>query len=189
MQFRDTPLAGALLVELTPHSDARGFFARTWCAREFAGRGLPGQLVQSSLSHNRRRGTVRGMHLQLPPSQEAKLITCVQGAILDVIVDLRPQSPTFLRHFAVQLDAATCTSLFVPPLMAHGFQTLVDDSRVQYQMSDYHAPQLACGWRWNDPAFAIRWPLTDAVVILPRDATYADFDEAAWRQRLAGAGA
>ena len=140
------------------YEDSRGYFARTWCAREFADHGLPDQLVQASLSYNRRRGTVRGMHLQRPPSREAKLVSCVQGAIVDVIVDLRPGSPTFLRHVAVELSAASRDALFIPPMMAHGFQTLADDTCVQYQMTDYYAPELGCGWRWDDPAFPANFP-------------------------------
>ena len=169
MRFRETSLAGAVLVQIEPHEDSRGYFARTWCAREFADHGLPDQLVQASLSYNRRRGTVRGMHLQRPPSREAKLVSCVQGAIVDVIVDLRPGSPTFLRHVAVELSAASRDALFIPPMMAHGFQTLADDTCVQYQMTDYYAPELGCGWRWDDPAFGIRWPIAEPV-LAPKDA-------------------
>jgi len=185
MRFTPTPLAGATIVEIEPSTDHRGYFARTWCAREFAAHGLDSRLVQSSLSRNLQRGTVRGMHLQLPPSQEAKLVRCTRGAICDVIVDLRPDSATYLQSFAIELTETNHSALYIPPLMAHGFQTLADATDVSYQMTDFHAPELACGWRWNDPAFAIRWPITSGVTILPRDAEYADFDDAVFRSRLA----
>src|SRR5579871_3476458 len=124
MRFRHSPLKGAVVVEIEPHVDARGMFARTWCSREFAAAGLSDQLVQASISRNRARGTVRGMHLQLPPSAEAKLVRCVRGRIFDAIVDLRPQSPSYLQHFGIELSAADANALYIPPLVAHGFQTL-----------------------------------------------------------------
>lgn len=184
MRFHPTPLAGAFLVSIDPHADMRGFFARTWCSREFASQGLLPQLVQTSISHNARRGTVRGMHLQFPPSREGKLVSCLRGALYDVIIDLRPQSPTFLRHFAIELTADTHDALYIPPLLAHGFQTLVDWTEVLYQMTDYYVSELTFGARWNDPAFAIRWPIGDDVVILPRDDNYPDFDREAYESRL-----
>jgi dTDP-4-dehydrorhamnose 3,5-epimerase len=187
MRFVPTGLAGAMVVGIEPLSDARGFFARTWCAREFSAQGLPAQFVQASISRNTRRGTVRGLHLQLPPSQEGKLVSCIAGAIHDVIVDLRPESPTFLRHFGVELSADTHQALYIPPLLAHGFQTLADHTEVLYLMTDYFTSELACGVRWNDPAFAIKWPMTSASAILPRDADYPDFDATAWRRRIAAA--
>jgi dTDP-4-dehydrorhamnose 3,5-epimerase len=190
VRFTATALAGAVLVDIEPHSDERGFFARTFCAREFAAAGLPAQFVQMSVSHNTRRGTLRGLHLQQPPSQEGKLVSCRSGAILDVVVDLRPGSPTFLGHFAVELTAASQRALYIPPLLAHGFQTLADDTEVLYLMSDFFDPGLACGLRWNDPALAIRWPIAPPTVIVARDAAYPDFDVAAWRARIgAGRGA
>jgi dTDP-4-dehydrorhamnose 3,5-epimerase len=184
MRFRPTPLPGALLVEIEPIADQRGFFARTWCAREFESQGLSGAMVQASISRNERRGTVRGMHLQLPPSREAKLVRCTRGAIHDVIVDLRPDSASYLKHFGVELSARTHQALYVPPQMAHGFQTLEDDTEVLYQMSDFHVADLGCGWRWNDPAFGIRWPIAEPVTILSRDAEYPDFDDHEYRLRL-----
>jgi len=184
MKFHPTPLPGAMLVDIEPMADQRGFFARTWCSREFEAQGLSGALVQVSISRNTRKGTVRGMHLQLPPSREAKLVRCTRGAIHDVIIDMRPESSGYLEHFGVDLSASTHQALYVPPQMAHGFQTLEDDTDVLYQMSDFHAPELGCGWRWNDPTFGIRWPLRDDVTILPRDARYADFDEADFRERV-----
>jgi dTDP-4-dehydrorhamnose 3,5-epimerase len=184
VRFSETPLEGASLVEIEPHEDLRGFFTRTWCAREFAQPGLPSQLVQASLSLNLRRGTVRGMHLQLPPSREGKLVSCIRGRIYDVIVDLRPQSPTYLQHFGVELSAATHAALYIPPTVLHGFQTLDDDTEVFYQMTDFHAEQLAFGGRWNDPAFRIRWPIERDIVILPRDAAYPDFDRESYERHV-----
>lgn len=186
MRFHPTPIAGAFLVGIDPQSDERGLFARTWCSREFSSRGLPDAIVQTSISHNVRRGTVRGMHLQLPPSQEAKLVSCVRGRIYDVIVDLRPDSPSYLRHFGAELAAETHDALFIPTLVAHGFQTLDDGTEVLYQMTDYFAPELGFGFRWNDPAFEIRWPM-DEIVILTRDRGYPDFDARSFERHLQAA--
>jgi dTDP-4-dehydrorhamnose 3,5-epimerase len=174
MIFRPTSIAGVWIVEPEPHADERGFFARTWCAREFAERGLADCFVQGSMSHNPRRGTLRGLHYQAEPHAEAKLIRCTRGGIYDVALDLRPQSPTFRRHVAVVLDAANRLALYVPEGCAHGFQTLEDDTEVLYQMSAFHAPEAARGVRWDDPAFAIPWPPADRV-IAERDRTYPDF--------------
>lgn len=187
MRFRETPLPGAFIVEIEAHTDLRGFFARTWCTREFAAHGLRDAVVQVSISRNERRGTVRGMHLQLPPSREAKLVRCTRGAIYDVIIDLRPESPTFLRQFGVELTATDCNALYVPELFAHGFQTLTADSDVLYQMSDFHSPELGFGIRWNEPAFAIDWPIRDGITILARDREYPDFDVGEFRRRLQSA--
>ena len=183
MRFRPTPIAGAFIVSIEPRSDERGFFARTWCAREFAAHGLPDVIVQSSISRSLRRGTVRGMHLQLPPSREGKLVSCARGVIYDVIVDLRPDSPSYLHHFGIELDSEPHEALFVPPLVAHGFQTLVDGTEVLYQMTDYFAPELGFGFRWNDPTFKVRWPLGESV-ILARDQDYPDFDARTYERRL-----
>lgn len=184
MKFKPTPLEGAFVIEVEPHEDLRGLFARTWCAREFAEHGLETQMVQTSFSRNTQRGTVRGMHLQLPPSREAKLVRCTRGRIYDVIVDLRPQSPTFLQHFGVELSAESANALYIPTLFAHGFQTLVDACDVSYQMSDFYAPQLGFGLRWNDPALGIAWPIDGEVAMLARDREYPDFDPAAYRQAV-----
>lgn len=188
MRFHETGIAGAVMVSIEPHADARGYFARTWCAREFAAHGLPARFVQASLSRNTRRGTLRGLHLQLPPSEEGKLVSCITGAIHDVVVDLRPGSPTFLRHFGVELSAERHDALYIPPGLAHGFQTLADGTEVLYQMTDYFAPELAFGVRWSDPAFAIAWPIATPTAILERDAGYDDFDVSAYRRRLESGG-
>jgi len=185
MHFEPLPLPGALRVRLERHDDERGFFARTACLREFRAHGLPQQWVQSSISWNRRRGTVRGLHFQWPPSQEAKLVRCVRGAIFDVLLDLRPGTESFLRHHALELDDERRDAVYVPAGVAHGFQTLRDDVEVLYQMSDYYVPELAAGVRWNDPALAIAWPLTSDLTIATRDAGYADFERAAFVAELA----
>jgi dTDP-4-dehydrorhamnose 3,5-epimerase len=174
MILRETSVAGAFIVEPEPHADERGFFARTWCAGEFAARGLAARFVQASVSYNRHRGTLRGLHYQVAPHAEAKLVRCTRGAIFDVAVDLRPDSATYRRHTAVVLDADNRLALYVPEGCAHGFQTLADDTEVLYQMSAAHAPQAARGVRWNDPAFAIPWPPADRI-IAERDRRYADF--------------
>jgi dTDP-4-dehydrorhamnose 3,5-epimerase len=184
MRFRETTLPGAFVVQIERQGDDRGFFARTWCTREFAVHGLPENLVQTSMSRSERRGTVRGMHLQLPPSTETKLVRCTRGAIYDVIVDLRPDSATFLKHFAIELVDRAYDALLIPPMMLHGFQTLEPETEVLYSMTDFYAPELGFGARWNDPAFGIKWPITNGVSILPRDAEYPDFDAAAYRARL-----
>ncbi len=174
MIFAPTALPGAVIVELEPHSDERGFFARSWCAREFAAAGLPADLVQCNVSWNARRHTLRGMHWQAAPHQEAKVVRCTRGAILDVVVDLRPGSSTYLKHVAVRLDEENRRALLVPSGAAHGFLTLADGSEVFYQMSAFHRPEAARGARWDDPAFAIPWPAPPSV-ISERDRSYPDY--------------
>lgn len=174
MRFSPTPIPGAVVVEPEPRADERGFFARTFCVEEFRAHNLNPRLVQCSVSFNRRRGTLRGMHWQAAPREEAKLVRCSHGAIFDVIVDLRPDSPSFRRWFSVELSAANRLMLHVPEGVAHGFLTLADDTEVFYQMSEHYAPECARGARWNDPAFGIVWPDGDKI-IHPRDAAYPDF--------------
>jgi dTDP-4-dehydrorhamnose 3,5-epimerase len=172
--FTPVPLDGAWLVDLERHEDDRGFFARTWCRREFEDRGLDATLVQCSLSHNRRRGTLRGMHWQEAPHQEVKLVRCVRGAVWDVIIDLRPGSPGYTRHYGVELTASSGRALYVPAGFAHGFVTLEDETEVFYQMSEFYAPGSARGVRWDDPAFGISWPVEEPSMN-ERDAGYPDF--------------
>lgn len=174
MIFVATPLPGAFVVEPEYHEDHRGFFARTWCAREFAAHGLSTRLAQCSVSFTKRRGTLRGLHYQAAPYAEAKLVRCTAGGVHDVIVDLRPTSPTYRRHLAVTLTAGNRKALFVPQGFAHGFQTLADETEVFYQISAFHSPDHARGIRWDDPAFAIAWPLDDPIVN-DRDRAYPDF--------------
>ena len=159
MRFTETKLAGAFIVEPEPREDSRGFFARTFCAREFAEKGLSSVFVQCSVSMTRERGAVRGLHYQIAPATEAKLVRCVAGALLDVIVDLRPESKTFLQHVGVELTARNQRALYVPEMFAHGFQTLESDTEVFYQISAFFAPDLARGLRFDDPKLAIKWPL------------------------------
>lgn len=185
MNFVATPLAGAYVVEVQRHVDERGFFARTWCREEFARHGIPVEMVQASVSYNLRAGTLRGMHFAWPPAHEGKLVRCARGAIHDVIIDLRPDSPTFTQHFAIQLDAEQRRALYVPPGFAHGFQTLADNTEVLYMMTDFYRAELAAGVRYDDPAFGIRWPRPVAV-IAERDCTYPDFDRAAHAGRFLG---
>jgi dTDP-4-dehydrorhamnose 3,5-epimerase len=171
MIFTESPLPGAYLVDMHRLPDERGFFARSYCADEFAARGLGPELRQCSISYNARKGTLRGMHYQDAPHGEHKLVRCTSGAIFDVIVDIRPASSTHCRWFGAELTADNRRSLFIPPGFAHGFVTLTDDTEVYYMISVVHAPDFSRGLRWDDPAFAIDWPLPPTV-ISGRDAAY-----------------
>jgi dTDP-4-dehydrorhamnose 3,5-epimerase len=159
MNFTETKLAGAYIVEPEPREDTRGFFARTFCAREFGEKGLNGVFVQCSVSMTRERGAVRGLHYQVAPATEAKLVRCVVGALYDVIVDLRPESKTYLQHVGVELTARNRRALYVPEMFAHGFQTLESETEVFYQISAFFTPDLARGMRFDDPKLGIKWPL------------------------------
>jgi dTDP-4-dehydrorhamnose 3,5-epimerase len=174
MRFTETALAGAFVIEFECHRDERGYFARSWCQREFAQHGLDTALVQCNVSHNTRAGTLRGMHFQVAPHAEVKLVRCTRGALFDVIVDLRPASPTFKQHVGYELTEANGTALYVPKGFAHGYLTLHDETDVLYQVTEFFAPDAAGGVRWNDPAFGIAWP-AEVRVISARDATYPDF--------------
>jgi dTDP-4-dehydrorhamnose 3,5-epimerase len=165
-----TPLAGVWELAPEPREDERGFFARTW---EAAALGAP-LMAEASLSYNRRRGTLRGLHFQRAPHAEAKVVECTRGAIYDVVLDLRPASPTFKAWHAVELSAANRRGVYIPAGLAHGFLTLEDDTEVRYMISEPYAPAAAAGVRWNDPAFGIRWPF-EPVVLAARDASYEDF--------------
>jgi dTDP-4-dehydrorhamnose 3,5-epimerase len=175
VKFTATDLPGAFLIDLEPIADERGFFARSWCGDEFAAHGLDAALAQCNISFNRRKGTLRGMHFQAAPYGEAKLVRCTMGAIHDVIIDLRPESSTFLRHLAVELTVENRRALFVPEGFAHGFQTLIDDSEVFYQMSRSFVAEAASGVRWDDPAFQITWPEAERT-ISERDRQWPDFN-------------
>lgn len=174
MKFAETPLAGAYIIDIEPIADERGFFARSWGRDEFAAHGLNSDLVQCNISCNTKKGTLRGMHYQAAPHGEAKLVRCTAGAIYDVIVDLRQDSPTYTAHVAVTLTAENRRALFIPEGFAHGFQALADNSEVFYQMSSLYVAEAARGVRWNDPAFAIEWP-EDERIISTRDRQWADF--------------
>lgn len=174
MRFEETPLRGAFVVHQERMADDRGFFARTWSREEFGAHGLATDIVHCNTSFNRRRGTLRGMHWQEPPFAEAKLVRCTAGAIHDVVVDLRTDSPTYGQWFGATLTAAEGTMLYCPERFAHGFVTLTDDVEIAYQMSQVYSPDHARGARWDDPFFGIEWPLQPEV-LSERDATYADF--------------
>ncbi len=173
MIFTQTKLPGAFLIEAVPVEDERGFFARTWCQQEFQAHGINPRLVQCNISYNTKQGTLRGMHYQVPPFAEAKLVRCTKGSVYDVIVDLRPTSPSFKQWLAVELSADNHRAMYVPEGCAHGFQTLEDDTEVFYQMSEFYAADCGRGVRWNDPAFAIRWPMVVAAISL-KDMQYSD---------------
>lgn len=177
MIFRETDLKGAFVIDLEPHQDERGFFARSYCHDEFASRGLNARLAQCSISFNGKRGTLRGMHYQARPHEEAKLVRCTKGSLFDVIIDLRRESPSFKRHFAIELSASNRRQLYVPEGFAHGFQTLEDDTEVFYQISTPYHPDLGRGVRWDDPAFQIGWPDVATRIISERDRNYASFEE------------
>jgi dTDP-4-dehydrorhamnose 3,5-epimerase len=176
MIFRATPLPGAFQIELEPHTDERGGFARTFCEYEFAAHGLATRFRQANLSWNDRAGTLRGLHWQAAPHGEAKLVRCTAGAVWDVIVDLRRDSPSCLRWYATELDARRRNALYVPPGFAHGFLTLADASEVSYWMSESHAPDAARGLRWDDPRLAIAWPARPRVMS-ERDRALPAFEE------------
>jgi dTDP-4-dehydrorhamnose 3,5-epimerase len=159
MIFTETPLRGAFIVDLEPRGDQRGFFARGFCQREFEARGLNPLVAQGNISFNYRKGTVRGLHFQVPPAAESKFVRCTRGAILDVIVDLRPESPTYLQHAAVELTADNRRGLYVPERFAHGYQVLDDDTETTYQVGAFYTPAAEGGIRYSDPRLAIEWPL------------------------------
>jgi dTDP-4-dehydrorhamnose 3,5-epimerase len=174
MIFSQTDLKGAFIIEPERREDNRGFFARVWCENEFGDHGLTTRMVQGNVSWNHTRGTLRGMHYQLPPHGEAKLVRCTRGAIYDVIIDLRPESPTFKRHIGVHLSADNYRMLYVPQQFAHGFITLEDNTEVTYQVSEFYTPQAERGIRYDDPAFGIQWPMAPQV-ISQKDAAWPDF--------------
>ena len=164
MVFTETKLPGAFIIEINPLEDERGFFARTWCQREFAARGLKTEVRQCNISFNKKKGTLRGMHYQAKPHEEAKLVMCIRGAIYDVIIDLRPDSPTGKQWLAVELTAQNRRMLYIPEGFAHGFQTLEDHTEVFYYMFEFYYPESARGVRWDDPAFAIEWPNPNYII-------------------------
>jgi dTDP-4-dehydrorhamnose 3,5-epimerase len=173
MKFQELELAGLHVIDPEKISDERGFLARTFCAREFEARGLHTSFVQCSVSLSQRRGTLRGLHLQIARREEAKLIRCTRGSLYDVLVDLRASSDSYGRWTAIVLSASNPRLLYIPPGLAHGFQTLEDDTEVFYQMSAFHAPDCEYGVRWNDPSLQIEWPL-EPTVISPKDQSFSD---------------
>ena len=174
MKFTETKLVGAFVIDIEPIEDERGFFARSWCQKEFSDHGIDPALVQCNISYNKNKGTLRGMHYQSFPYQEGKIVRCTHGGIYDVIIDLRENSPSFCQWHAVELTAMNRRMLYVPENFAHGFLTLTDNAEVFYQMTHFYSPGAASGVRWDDPAFDINWPATD-IVISERDRSYPDF--------------
>ena len=175
MIFKETLLKGAFIIELEKLEDDRGFFARSFCKREFEAHGLDSQFVQCNISFNKKKGTLRGMHCQAAPYEEAKLIRCSMGAIFDVIIDIRSNSNTYKKWVSVELTDENRKMIYVPKGFAHGFLTLVDNTEVFYQMSEFYCPDHVRGFRWDDPAFGIEWP-SDVQVISDRDRCYPDFN-------------
>jgi len=174
MIFTETQLNGAYVIEIKKLEDARGFFSRVWCKNEFEAHGLIPDIVQINTSLSKKKGTLRGMHYQVEPNQESKIIRCTKGSIYDVIIDLRPKSPTYKKWLGIELTAENYKMLYVPEDFAHGFQTLEDDTEVVYQVSQFYSPQSEQGVRYNDPAFGIRWPI-DVQVITDKDKNWADY--------------
>lgn len=173
--FKETKLKGAFVIEPEKFEDQRGFFARSFSQKEFSAHGLRAQFVEAGISFNLRKHTVRGMHFQAPPHAQAKLVRCTRGAIYDVMIDLRRDSPTYKEWFAQELTSRNRLMLYIPEGFAHGYQTLEDESEIFYQLSDGYAPSSERGVRWNDPVFGINWPVTEGVIMNERDRTYPDF--------------
>lgn len=174
MIFKELDLKGAYVIELEEFKDERGFFARAWCQNEFNEHGLNSSVVQANLSYNAKKATLRGMHYQVAPHEESKLVRCIRGAIFDAIIDLRPQSPTYKDWVGVELSSENRKMLYVPEGFGHGFQTLVDQTEVFYQVTEFYTPGAERGARYNDPAFKITWPL-EVDVISEKDAHWRDF--------------
>lgn len=175
MNFLQTPLMGAFVIEPECVADHRGFFARTYCREKFAERGLNPNIAQCNISYNKTSGTLRGMHYQKAPYEEVKLVRCTNGAIYDVIIDLRPESQSFRKWFGVILSAQNRRALYIPEGFAHGFVTLVDEVEVLYQMSEFYHAESASGVRWDDPVFSIHWPVQPSV-ISEKDMSYPDYN-------------
>lgn len=186
MKFIETGLAGSYIVEPEAFEDDRGTFQRVWCEREFSEMGLSGRPAQMNLSQNRRAGTLRGLHLQLPPAAETKLVRCTRGAVWDVIVDLRPDSPSYLEHIGVELSATNRRALYVPELFAHGYLTLEDESDTLYQVGTFYAPGHEAGIRWDDRALGIEWPESVATMS-SKDAGWPDIDPDDLAERIRAA--
>lgn len=175
MKFSPSGIVGAYVIDMEQVVDERGFFARSWCRKEFEKHGLNTDIAQCSVSFNKKRGTLRGMHYQGTPHEEVKVVRCTSGAIYDVIIDLRPESATFKKWVAVELSAENRRMIYIPAGVAHGFQTLVDDVEVLYQISEFYCPESAKSVRWDDPEFGIKWPPAAERVISARDRQYPDF--------------
>jgi len=175
--FTETKLKGAFVIDLDRKQDARGFFARAFCQEEFKAHGLKPLIAQGNVAHNIRKGTIRGMHFQFPPAAETKLVRCTRGAILDIIIDLRPESPTYLQHVAVDLNEDNQRALYVPERFAHGYQTLYDNTDTSYSVGEFYSPANESGILYNDPRLGLRWPLP-VTVVSEKDQKFARLDEA-----------
>jgi len=175
MIFKETEFKGVFIIEIEPIADSRGFFARAWCQREFEAWGLIASFVQANITYSPKRGTLRGLHYQITPHEEIKLVRCARGAIYDVIIDLREESPTYKQWLATELTADNRKMLYIPGGFAHGYQTLMDDTEVFYQVGQFYAPEYERGIRWDDPAFHIDWPITDLVILSEKDKRWPDF--------------
>jgi dTDP-4-dehydrorhamnose 3,5-epimerase len=175
MNFIETKLRGAFIIEIEPHTDNRGFFARVFCQKEAAAHGLKPVIAQANIAFNNKRGTLRGMHFQYPPAAETKLVRCTRGAILDIIVDLRPESPTYLEHIAIELTADNHRGLYVPERFAHGYQVLEDRTETSYQVGEFYTPGMEGGLLYNDPRLGLTWPLP-VTEISPKDADWQRLD-------------
>jgi dTDP-4-dehydrorhamnose 3,5-epimerase len=175
MIFTETKLKGAYIIEPERLEDTRGFFARAWCEKEFETHGLNSSLVQCNISFNKKRGTLRGMHYQSSPYEEAKLVRCTMGVIYDVIIDLRPDSTTYLEWIGIELTPDNRKMLYVPEEFAHGYQTLIPNSEVFYQVSQFYSKEFESGVRWNDPAFGIEWPETKNIIVSEKDRGWSDY--------------
>ncbi|NJN86895.1 MAG: dTDP-4-dehydrorhamnose 3,5-epimerase [Leptolyngbyaceae cyanobacterium SL_7_1] len=178
MKFTKTSLNDAFVIDLELREDDRGAFARTFCAKEFEEHGLKPTVAQCNLSFNFKAGTLRGMHYQVSPAAETKLVRCIKGAIYDVIIDMRPNSSTYLHHFGIELTADNRTALYIPEMFAHGYQALTDGAEVVYQVGEFYTPGYERGIRYDDPAFGIEWPMP-VTVISPKDAAWAPFETVA----------
>jgi len=176
MIFTETRLKGAFIIDLDRKTDERGFFARAFCQKEFRDHGLKSVIAQANVASNARRGTLRGMHFQYPPAAESKLVRCTRGAILDIIVDLRPESPTYLEHISVELNEENMTALYVPERFAHGYQVLRDNTDTSYQVGEFYTPNAEGGLRYDDPRLGLKWPLP-ASVISAKDQAFRPLSE------------
>lgn len=175
MDFSPVEVEGAFIVELSPFSDDRGFFARAYCEKEFMDHGINVHMVQANMSYNRQRGILRGLHWQVSPHEEAKFVRCIKGSIFDVVVDVRPKSPTYKQWSGVELTSANRKALFIPGGCAHGYQVLDDDTEILYQVSAPYVQAAERGARWNDPAFGIEWPITEGMILSSKDKGWDDF--------------
>jgi dTDP-4-dehydrorhamnose 3,5-epimerase len=180
VKFRESGIHGGWIIELDRIGDERGWFARAWCAEEFAAHGLPSVFPQANMSFGYRAGTVRGLHVQLPPHHEGKAVRCVRGRVFDVAVDLRPDSPTYLQSAGVELDADDDSMVYLPAGCAHGYQSIVDDSTVYYMTTTPYTPGAERGLRWDDPLVAVDWPVTEGVTMSEKDRSWPRFDEPSW---------